>query len=78
MKTSKILKIGKYNISSTKELARLVQIKGKTKTCEFLHYMKSIVIDSDLQTETGIIKWATENGELISENGYHYSINYFL
>ncbi|GIZ15520.1 hypothetical protein [Capnocytophaga catalasegens] len=50
MKTSKILKIGKYNISSTKELARLVQIKGKTKTCEFLHYMKSIVIDSDLQT----------------------------
>lgn len=74
----KFLLVGKNKIQSTEGLAKLVFQKGRKNICEFLPYMKAIKIDTDLDTDTGLIKWATEDGTLISENGYHYNIDCFI
>lgn len=74
----KTLFIGMSEIATTEDLARVVNCIGKKEICHFLPYMKAIQIDSDFDTDTGVIKWATEDGTFISEKGYHYHINCFI
>lgn len=74
----KTLFIGSSEIHTTEDLARVVICIGKKGVCHFLSYMKAIQIDTDFDTDTGIIKWATEDGTFISEKGYHYNIDCFI
>ena len=78
-KIEKNLKIGNAKVNTTEGLQYLVGVLGKEKVCPHLTYMKAIKIDcEDMETDTGLIKWAAEDGTLISENGYHYNINCFI
>lgn len=71
------LKIGRTTIKNKEQLAKLVLSKGKEGVCPH-NSLKCISIETELYTYTGLIKWANEYGELISENGYYYDINSFL
>ncbi|WP_372473231.1 hypothetical protein AB4865_10435 [Capnocytophaga sp. ARDL2] len=72
------LKIGRYTIKNTEQLAKLALSKGKRGICPRNSSLKCISIETELYTYTGVIKWANEFGQLISENGYCYDINHFL
>lgn len=46
---------------------------------DYMSYAKCIVLEnSRLNTDTGSICWACEDGSFISESGYHYNINCFF
>ena len=72
------LKVGSTFLKTTEQIAEMCQKKGRDNVCHFMSYAKCIKIDSDLETESGLIMWICEDGTLISENGYHYNINCFI
>lgn len=74
----KVLFINNQKIDSTETLAVYVTKFGKENVCHYMSYAKCIVLEnSGLDTETGSIRWACEDGSFISESGYHYNINCF-
>jgi len=43
--------------------------------------MKCIELDTEIQpleSTTGTIQWINENGYFVCENGYEYTIEYFI
>lgn len=77
-KINKNLQVGKTKIYSTQGVANFCLLFGKENICPNLSYAKCVKIESDINTDTGVIMYLCEDGTLISENGYHYDINCFI
>jgi hypothetical protein len=77
----KAIIIGKSNFQTTEQLSNFVKAYGEENICHHIPYMKCIELDTEIQSlesTTGTIQWINENGYFVCENGYEYTIEYFI